>query len=73
LMVFTESVSSDPDSFGTGAKLKETFDELMQEAKECLPASHQQKSRVGVYVQLRITLLIYHTSTGSGGNGDILC
>ncbi|XP_065907786.1 protein mono-ADP-ribosyltransferase PARP4-like [Dysidea avara] len=45
LIAFTESVSSDPDSFGTGAKLKETFDKLMQEAKECLPATHQQKSR----------------------------
>ncbi|XP_065907778.1 protein mono-ADP-ribosyltransferase PARP4-like isoform X3 [Dysidea avara] len=45
LMTFTESVSSDPDSFGTGAKLKETFDKLMQEAKQHLQATHMEKSR----------------------------
>ena len=56
-MTFTESVSSDPDSFGTGAKLKETFDKLMQEAKQHLQATHMEKSRVSI-MQLHIKVLV---------------
>ena len=50
MIAFTESVSSDPDSFGTGAKLKDTFDKLMQEAKQRLPVTHPEKSRVSTYI-----------------------
>ena len=53
MIAFTESVSSDPDSFGTGANLKETFDKLMQDAKQHLLATHKEKSRVSLEYVLR--------------------
>ncbi|XP_065907785.1 protein mono-ADP-ribosyltransferase PARP4-like isoform X2 [Dysidea avara] len=82
LMAFTESVSSDPDSFGTGAKLKETFDKLMQEAKQRLPATHQEKSRaveamVTYYIDLEDykrgtdVMQDYVTELSSGGASEM--